>query len=53
MKQGKSDNLNVHNCHMSVQIYGSAIECDVLCVEIIQRYDLIVSSNPAIAAFSV
>ena len=42
MKQGKPDNLNVHNCHMSVPIYGAAIECDVRCVEISQLYDLII-----------
>ena len=53
MRQGKPDNLNVHNCNMSVPTYGAAIECEVRCVEISQLYDLIISSNPAIAAFSL
>ena len=52
MRQGKPDNLNVHNCNMSVPTYGAAIECEVRCVEISQLYDLIISSNPAIAASS-
>ena len=50
MSQGKPDNLNVHNCHMSVPVYGAAIECDVRCVEISQLYDLKISSIPAIDA---
>jgi len=41
MRQGNPDNINVHNCHMSVSIYGAAIECYGRCVEISQLYDLI------------